>query len=100
MEILHRDLDHTQDEHVRGGEPAESVHNKPDEFQGACDDATRALREPLQVTLGVGPEVKEAHEHTAHKEEGVDAEGSVRDGLKEESLLRHFAKLLVVRVLE
>lgn len=100
VEIFHRDLDQTQDEHVRRGKSAESVHKKPDELQGARDEASRALREPLQVTLGIGSEVQEAHEQTAHEEESVDAEGSVRDGLKEKPLLHHFTILHVVRILE
>lgn len=100
VEILHRDLNQTQDEHVRRGKPAESVHKKPDKLQGARDEASRALCEPLQVTLCVGSEIQEAHEQTAHEEEGVDAESSVRDGLKEKSLLHHLAIFHVVRVFE
>lgn len=57
VEIFHRNFDDTQDEHVRRGESAESVHKKSDELQGASDKASRALRELLQVTLCIGSEV-------------------------------------------
>lgn len=100
VEILHRDLNQTQDKHVRRGKPAESVHKKPDKLQGARDEASRTLCEPLQITLCVGSEVEEAHEQTTHEEEGIDAEGSVCNGLKKESLLHHLTILHVVRVLE
>lgn len=100
MEVLHRDLDHAQHEHVRRGEPAEPIQEEPDELEGAGDEAARALRQPLQVSLGVGAEVQEAHEQTTHEEERVDAERAVRDGLEEESLLHHSAVLHVVGVLE
>lgn len=98
MEILHRDLYYTQHEHVWRGEPTKSIYKKSDEFQRAGGEASRALRESLQVSLGVGSKIQKAHEQAAHEEKCVDAESPVCDGLEEESLLHHFAILHVVRI--
>lgn len=100
VEILHDHFDAAQHEHVRGRQPDEAVHDQAEEVECAGRDFADALRQLLQVALGVGAEVDVRDEEAADEEEGVDAERPVRDGLEEELLLDHLAQLHVVRVLE
>lgn len=84
VEPFHRDLNHTQHEHVRSREPRESVEKEPDKFQTTGDEASGTLRKRLQVSFRIRSKVQKAHEEPAHEEERVDAERSVRDRLEEE----------------
>ena len=100
VEPLHGDLNNSQHKHVWSCESGKSISQEPDEFQSSSNEASSALSKFIQVAIGICPEVEETDKKTSHEEEGVDAEGSVGDSLKEWILLDHSAELHVVRVLE
>lgn len=100
VEPLHGDFNNSQNKHIWSCEPGESVSQEPDEFKSSGDEATSALSKLIQVAFGIWPEVEETDKETAHKEEGVDAEGSVGDSLKKKPLLDHSSEFHVVWVLE
>lgn len=50
----------------------------------------------IQFAFSVGAEIQKRYQKSAREEEGVDAEGPVRDGLEEEVPLDHFSVLHVV----
>lgn len=100
MEPLHRNLNHSEYEHVWGRESAESVKEETGEFQGSGNETSPALRELVQVALGVRSEVEEADEQPAHEEERIDAESPVGNCLKKELFLHDLPVLHVIGVFE
>lgn len=57
LEIFHGYLNHAEDKHVRGGQSNETVHDQSEEMECSGRDFAHTLRQLLQVTLCIGPEV-------------------------------------------
>lgn len=62
MKPFHYDLINSEYEHVGSCESTKSVHEETDELEATCDDAPCALRQFIQVSFRVCPEVEETHE--------------------------------------